>query len=225
MLTPRYLFRDDYAQFSDYFQAHPHKDVSFRKGEYLWAPGTPAQRHFYIKKGIAQVYVDHEDGHRKILSYHGQGTVFPGCQKASFKIENSIVMKAITDVEAMSFDHDTYYVMFQSCEALNAQILEWFACYINLLIYEAAHQKYNDSFMQLCNLLYLMYVHSAPELERTIAITQEELAGILGANRVTVAKNVSKLCQLGVIATHRNWIKLLDLEQLAQFCSKETQED
>ena len=39
--TPKYIFADDFRSLEGYFAAAPHKDVSFRKGDYLWEPGEP----------------------------------------------------------------------------------------------------------------------------------------------------------------------------------------
>lgn len=60
----------------------PHKEVAFHTGEFL-------TNIFYFCSGVAQAFVEHEDGHKKILSFHGTGTVFPGFQKTDFKIEKS----------------------------------------------------------------------------------------------------------------------------------------
>ena len=49
----------------------------------------------YILSGAAENYVEHENVHRKIISFHGSGTVFPGYHQHDYKIERSIVTKAI----------------------------------------------------------------------------------------------------------------------------------
>ena len=78
MLTPRYIFADDFKQFYQYFLSQPHIKKTFRKGEYLWAPGSPCEKIHYIVSGAAVHYADHENGRRKIIRFHAPGTVNPG---------------------------------------------------------------------------------------------------------------------------------------------------
>ena len=47
--------------------------------------------------------------------------------------------------------------MFYENRELSVRMLNWYAAYINLLLYESAHQEYNSTFIKLCNLLYLFH--------------------------------------------------------------------
>ena len=86
MLTPRYYFADDFRGFHDYFLAQPHKETVFRKGELLWKPGQPYDRLNYFLSGAAVHFAEHETGRRRIISFHGPGTVFPGYHTTDFRI-------------------------------------------------------------------------------------------------------------------------------------------
>lgn len=222
MITPRYYFANDFLQFHDYLKEQPHTIKQLQNGEYLWAPNEPLTHTYYIETGIIETMVEHEDGHQKILSFHGGGTVFPGCHQANYKIEQSIVSRALSDVTVMSFLRDDFYAMFQSNKELNAQVFEWYAMYINLLIYETAHQEYNNTFLKLCNLLYLFSKHTASVRSNRIDLTQETIAHILTVNRVNVAKNLARLRKEKIIKTHRSWIEVIDFEALKSYCSNET---
>lgn len=220
MLLPRYVFYNDYIEMYDYLTSQPHADIVVKKGEQLWEPGIAIQYNFYIKSGLAQTYILHENGQRKIMSYHGSGTIFPGCQKESFKIESATVTVAITDMEVMRFRTSDFYEMVLSERKLSALYIEWISKYINLHGYELAHQRMNDSFTKLCNLLYLLSC-SSPKSE-TIAVSQEEIAEIIGNSRVKVAQNIARLRQEGIICTHRNCIGIIDKKKLTDYCSDES---
>ena len=43
MLTPRYFFTGDFAQFQSYFLSKPHAHRTFARGACLWRPGQPFQ--------------------------------------------------------------------------------------------------------------------------------------------------------------------------------------
>ena len=103
MLTPRYLFAGDFQAFHDYFCEQPHLRKRFAKGSCLWRPGQPCEAIHYILSGMAMNYADHESGRRKIISFHGAGTVFPGYHQTDYRIELSLVTTALTDMEVLEF--------------------------------------------------------------------------------------------------------------------------
>ena len=112
MLIPRYYFADDYADFFEYFLTQPHTRKHFHKQEYLWSPGEPLTHIYYIVSGIAQTSLEHENGFRKISSIHSTGTLFPGCHQVEFKIEQSIITTALSDMEVLSFTKSQMLRMF-----------------------------------------------------------------------------------------------------------------
>lgn len=219
---PTYYFAHDYDDLYDFFLSQSHTVKHFQPGDYLWVPGEPLKKVYFFISGIAQTYVEHEDGYRKILSFHGTGTVFPGFQNKSFKIERSIVITALTEITALEFSRSDYYHMTLNNVQLNAHILEWTSTFINLLIYEVAHQRYNNTFLKLCNLLYLLSQHSLEDEQYKIRLTQANIADILAVNRVRVTQNLTRLRKEKIIMSHRKWIEIIDLPKLISYCSLET---
>lgn len=134
----------------------------------------------------------------------------------------SIIFKALSEMEVLSFTREDFYRMFQDNPKLNALMFEWYAMYINLLIYESAHQEYNNSFIKLCNLLYLFSQNSPSGQSLRVDLTQENIADILTVNRVNAARSLLRLRDEGIIEPHRKWIEILDLDALASYCSQET---
>lgn len=220
MLIPRYVFSDDYRQFYDYFLSRPHQRRIFNKGDMLWNLGEPIRNVYYIESGIARSFVTHEAGYNKILYFHGSGTVFPGCQNSVFKIENSIGTQALSRMETLEFTREEFYRMYQENMGLNSQVLETYSLYINLLIYESAHQDYNSAFEKICNLLYLFSLHGATP--GRIDLTQQNIADILAVSLPNVTGNLARLRREGIIVSHRKWIEITDFPRLAACCSSET---
>lgn len=216
METPRYFFTGDFGAFHEYFLAAPHRRRTFARGEYLWEPGEPFGSLHYFLSGAARCCVEHESGRRKIVSFHGTGTLFPVYHERAFRIERAITTEALSCVETLEFSLDDFRAMLSENAALAFALVEWYASYVNLLLYDAAHQEYNGSFIKLCNLLYLLDDRS---LER---ITQEELADMLALSRVNLTRGLSSLRRGGVIKTSRGCVKVLAREALARLCSLET---
>ena len=114
MLMPRYFFADDFRQFYDYFLSQPHIKKTFCKGDYIWKPGQPYEKIHYIISGAEMHYADHENGRRKIISFHGTGTVFPGYRLYEFKIELSLITVALSDMEVLEFTVPQFQAMFEA---------------------------------------------------------------------------------------------------------------
>ena len=156
MLTPRYFFADDFRQFYEYFLSQPHTARTFHKGDYLWKPGQPYEKIHYIISGAAVHFADHENGRRKIISFHGAGTVFPGYRQHDYKIELSLITAALSNMKVLEFTKDQFQKMFETNIALSEQVVNWNSMYINRFLFEIVHQEYNPSFVKICNLLLLI---------------------------------------------------------------------
>lgn len=222
MLTPNYFFTNDFYQFYEYFLTQPHIRKSFHRNEYLWAPDEPFDKIHYIISGSAQNFVEHENGHRKIISFHGTGTVFPGYHEKNYRIENAIITTALSDMVVLEFTKAQFRRMFTENPDLQMAVIDWFSSYANLLIYETAHQEYNSSFLKLCNLLYLLLVRSSKNTEYLTGITQDDLADILGISRVHLTRGLSLLRNEKIIKTRRKQIEVIDPLALKKYCSLET---
>ena len=222
MLTPRYFFIQDFRPLEDYFLANPHVRRQFAKGDYLWEPGEPFRRIHYILSGLSQNYVEHENARRKILSFHGCVTVFPGYHQQDFQIERSILTRALSPMEVLEFTKDQFRRMFEQNGELRARVVEWFATYTNLLLYDTAHQEYNSSFIKLCNLLYLLLVHRTGMGAASMEITQDDLSDLLGMSRVNLTRSLARLREEGIIQTRRKGIAVMRPDALARYCSLET---
>lgn len=220
VFSPRYYYSANDPELYQYLLTQPHRKRHFDSGDFLWKPGEFIERIYYICSGVAVSFVEHETGRRKIFLFAGNGSIYPGCHTMQFKIEQSILTQAITPMETLEFRREDFYRMFQMNTRLNAFMFESYAMYINLLLYETAHQGYNDSFVKLCNLLYLFAQNRS---QNTVELTQENLADILAVNRVNVAKHLAVLREKGILQSHRKSLKILDMQALEALCSIETQ--
>lgn len=222
MLMPRYFFSDDFQQFYEYFLSQPHSQKTFHKGDYLWKPGQPYEKIHYIISGAAIHLADHESGRRRIISFHGAGTVFPGYRQYDYKIELSLVTIALSDMKVLEFTKEQFQNMFETNTALSEQVVNWNSMYINRFLFEIVHQEYNPSFVKICNLLYLLTINQPSCSGLVIDMTQEELSEILGLSRIQVTRGLSELRNQNIISTTRGKVHVVDLPALASLCSSET---
>lgn len=222
MLMPRYFFSDDFQQFYEYFLSQPHSQKTFHKGDYLWKPGQTYEKIHYIISGAAIHFADHESGRRRIISFHGAGTVFPGYHQYDYKIELSLVTIALSDMKVLEFTKEQFQNMFETNTALSEQVVNWNSMYINRFLFEIVHQEYNPSFVKICNLLYLLTINQPSCSGLVIDMTQEELSEILGLSRIQVTRGLSELRNQNIISTTRGKVHVVDLPALASLCSSET---
>ena len=222
MLTPRYYFADDFRAFQDYFLSQPHKERVFQKGAYLWKPGQPYDRLQYYMSGASIHFSDHESGRRKIISFHGPGTILPGYHTTDFRIELSLMTVALSEVHVLEFTIPQFKAMFEAQAELAESVVSWYSKYVNLFLFETIHQEFNSSQVKLCNLLYLLSVNQPSQSGLTIEMTQEKIADILGMSRVQVTRELTELRRRGILTTTRGRMKITDLPALTSLCTEET---
>lgn len=222
MLKPRYYFADDFRAFYEYFLSRPHTCRTFRTGDYLWKPGQPYDRIQYYITGASVHFSDHESGRRKIISFHGPGTIFPGYHTTNFHIELSLTTIALSEVKVLEFTIPQFRAMFQANRDLAESVINWYSKYVNLFLFETIHQEFNSSQVKLCNLLYLLTMNQPSDSGLTIEMTQEEIADILGMSRVQITRELADLRSRGILSTARGKLIITDLPALASLCTEET---
>lgn len=222
MLTPRYYFVGDFRAFQDYFLSCPHEEKVFQKGDFPWPLGAPYEKLHFILSGAEMHYSVHESGHRKIISFHGPGTVFPGYRQNDYRIELSLVTEALSDMRVLEFTLPHFSAMFEENAGLRRQVVNWYSMYINRFLFETIHQEFNSSLVKLCNLLYLLTVNQPANSGLVIEMTQEELADILGLSRVQITRELTALRRRGIISTTRGKLTVSDLPALVRLCTDET---
>lgn len=219
METPRFLYVNEYADFEDEIMKLPHRAEHFVRGDYLWKPGEFVNRSYYIQNGIAKMICLHEDGHQRTLDFHGTGDITPGFHSTQFKIEKSICIIAVTEMDTLCFSSRDLNRLAHDNNAFANRLIEVYAKYINELIYQSCHQEFNHLRLKLCNLL-LIFSDYFPDHE--IHLSQEEIADILAVNRVNIAKAMSSLAEEGILTSSRVRIRILDPDRLKALCSEET---
>lgn len=218
MLTPRYYFADDFRAFYKYFLSQPHTERTFQKGDYLWKPGQPCDRIQYYVSGASVHFSEHESGHRRIISFHGPGTIFPGYHTIDFRIELSLSTAALSSIKVLEFTIPQFKAMFESNAALAENVVNWYSKYVNRFLFETIHQEFNSSQVKLCNLLYLLTMNQPSNFGLTIEMTQENIADILGMSRVQITRELTDLRSRGILSTARG----RHLPALASLCTEET---
>lgn len=218
--TPRYLFNDFLAFAEPGLSRLPFTEGVFLPGEALWDLGEGVYCIDVITRGIVSVSVVHEKGYRKLLYLMGPESVFPGPHLHDFKIERSIQAVAVTETHTRRYDRDDFHKAVINSPELASAVIELYASWINLHIFESAHQSFNSLETKLCNLLYLLSEESESG-DGVIRISRSELADILCTSRESLSRKLNQLASRGLLNLSRNAIAVVDRNGLAQLCSYE----
>lgn len=215
---PKYFFSKDFCEFEDIFIKYGIK-CEFEKDEIISAQGDTLKNSFYIKKGIMQVSVGHEIGKEKTISFMGKGSLFPiGISEHRYKMEYSIVEKAFTYVEAYKLEYEKLRKIVIDNSSLAVSIIEHNCDFTSFLFYEISSLSYDNIRCKVSNILYTL-ICNGPFENNIIELKQEDIASIIGASRIQVARVLQFLRINNVISTRRNFIEILDIDKLSGMCS------
>lgn len=217
---PKYFFSKSLKGYEEIFKQYGLR-CEFRKNDIISSQGDTLKNAFYIKKGVMQVSIGHEIGKEKIVAFIGEGSLFPiGVSEHRYKMEYSMVEKAFTDVEAYKLEYLQVREIVSKNPSIALDIIEDNCDFTSFLFYEIASLSYDSMKCKVSNILYLL---ASNELfkENTIELTQEEIASLIGASRIQVARVLHFLRENNIIKTNRNTIKILDMKKLSELCSKD----
>lgn len=188
----------------------------FRAGEVLFHEGDPSNYVTVITAGEVKVSSVQEDGGETVLAIRGVGDLI-GELSAIDSRPRSATATALTAVEAVVVPAAAFE--FSHSGAAVALLRTVVA-----RLREADRQRVefgsHHSLPRLARrLVQLAETYGRPTPEGTIRIelpvTQEELAGLVGASRESVARALRTLRAGGVVSTARRTITVLDLDRLS----------
>lgn len=214
----KYFFSNDFKEYEHLFIKHGSK-CEFNKNDIISAQGDTLKYAFYIKKGIMQVSVGHEIGKEKIVSFMGEGNLFPiGINEHKYKMEYSIVEKAFTYVEAYKLEYEVLREIVKNNTDLALSIIEHNCDFTSFLFYEISSLSYDNIRCKVSSILYIL-IKDGLFKNNIIELKQDEIANIIGASRIQVARVLQFLRVNNVIKTHRNSIEVLNMDKLSEMSS------
>lgn len=176
---------------------------------------------YYVEKGIFKLSVDHIEGIRKTICFHGEGSICPYSLSRpiddKFQIDvDFFVITAITDIETIRIRPEDFYQALKENPDLSIAMLDYVVMHSNLFMRESLTLSYDSAFVKTCNIVYI-YTHYLNKMG--INLTQSEIGEMIGETRLEVARSLKKLREQNIIKTSRNHIKVLDAETLKLYCN------
>ena len=192
---------------------------TYRPNEAIYLQGEIADGIYFIRKGRVRAYYITNTGKELTYEIIEKGMIF-GESSFLSQCVRPVSVASVTDVELFVCDLEHLYSYMAESEELMKIMLQLLSNTCNHLTEQLRRVTLYDRYQKIASLLLHETKH--PDRDRgvtasSIPYTQEDLALILGLNRVTVNKVLNEWKRNGIIAVAYGRITILkrkDLEEL-----------
>ena len=217
-LIPSIYLANYLNEFEPLIQQYDVQKRIFRKGEFLTRLGVINNTAYYIKSGIIQLSLGHDQG-EKALNLFGPGTVFPvGVEVHEFWIEYEMILQAFSDVEVYSMSYPTLKKIAVENGAFAGELLRENCDFIGYIFFDTINQTFEPCLARICDILYL-YLTKVKPPEAIIPMSQAELAKIAGASQAQMERSIQILKKEEILSTSRKQIAIRDEKKLLAQCT------
>jgi len=192
---------------------------TFRRGEVLCHEGDPGDALVVIVNGTAKVVVYSETGDETVLAIVGAGESFGELALIDGE-PRSATVQALEPIEAFSIHRDAFMSVVHSHPPTAEKLLAVLAAKIRYLTTTVSDLAFLNLEGRLAKkLLELAAEHGREvngEIEILLTLTQEDLAGMVGATRASVNKVLGWYEDRGIISRVGRRIVVRDREKLGR---------
>jgi CRP/FNR family cyclic AMP-dependent transcriptional regulator len=188
------------------------------RGDLILARGNVADHVVILESGRVKVSVTTATGREAVLTFRGPGALL-GDQSLVDDSPRSATVTAVEPVEMLVVTASTFRGYLGSHPDVALVMLATLSSRLRESDRRLAEYAAADTLGRVCSrLVELCETESDPEgadgVQITLPITQEELAGWIGASIESTAKSLASLRSLGWVVTGRRAIEVHDLAAL-----------
>jgi CRP/FNR family transcriptional regulator/CRP/FNR family cyclic AMP-dependent transcriptional regulator len=195
---------------------------TYRRGEVVFHLGDPGQTLHFVRRGRLKIVIPGESGEEAVLTVVGPGDMFGEITLLDGG-PRSATVTALEEVETATLSRSDFLELLHRSPAVAERLLAEMARTIRRLSEEVTDLMFLDLRGRLVKkLLELAEAHGRPGeggIEIQAALTQEELAGMIGATRQRVNRLLGFFEDQGAIARHGRRIVILKPEALRRWAS------
>lgn len=206
--------------------AHESTKRSIRKQTILYYQGEVPRSASIIKSGLFKVYSINSMGEEQIVSFHGNGDMFPLPWIFNEAGNTLFYYEAVTDCEIISVTKDTLTERIAARPELFQQLFQRLMhIHTGLLLRVTALEQSRATEKILFTLYYLMF-HYGKEKKPGIftidlKLTQPAIASLVGLTRETTAKCLSQLRRKGIV-NYRTHTYTVNKEKFEKFLGEDS---
>lgn len=200
------------------------KQVSFTKGEVLFAQAEPSTALYSLSSGLVKITSHSEDGHEQIVGMSSPGKLLVGLQSINDDFyEYSAV--AETDVTACKIKHRALLksvrnqgdIAIRLIGSINAQL-----AHSRSLMQVMGHKCAAAKIASFISLIIPKSEHGNRRF--TLPFSRGEIASLLGLSEETVCRQMAKMKRREILYAPRGKIEILDWERLQLVADEACQE-
>lgn len=186
---------------------------AYRRGEVVFHAGDPGDTLHIVRRGHAKIVVPSEMGEEAVLTVVRPGDLFGEITLLDGESRSATVV-ALEDLETATLSRAAFRDLLRRSPATVEVLLAAMACTIRRLTTEVADLMFLDLRGRLAKkLLELAEMHGGQlpdgSTEIQVQLTQEELAGMIGATRPRVNRLLGFFENEGLIGRHGRSIAIL----------------
>ncbi|MCX6397356.1 MAG: Crp/Fnr family transcriptional regulator [Propionibacteriales bacterium] len=195
------------------------RSCSFGTGEVVFSAGDPAESVHLVVAGHLAVRVSTRDGDLATLSILGPGawigelSLLPGLAPAT----RSATVLALDPVETLALSRSAFGALCEQHPRVERLVVALMAERIRELSTDLLEARYVGLDRRVASCLHrLVDVYGTDRARAVIPLTQEHLAGLVGAARPRVNEVLQRLVVEQVVELGRGRVVVTDLEALAR---------
>ncbi|MEE0433961.1 MAG: Crp/Fnr family transcriptional regulator [Peptococcaceae bacterium] len=204
-----------------------------KKGTVFIKQGEPVEYLYYLTSGYFYRIMTTAKGDEVIYSVKSASDDLASCLVGVFCIfgnhsscthigrTSSTDFVAMTDCEGYMVPKETFYDYVQSDPVLLMHLLDTILDeYTLLLCNYQSHQEHSVA-NRLCQLLLEYSLPNQDNSCRLVGVKNVELAGFLGVHKVTVARIIKALKEMGTLERREDGLYIIDVPQLEAYAKGE----
>ena len=187
---------------------------SFRRSEVIFRKDDPGMHLYLVLDGAVKIALPGELGQEALVGIMRPGEFFG--ELALFdRTPRSATAAALEDTRVALLASEDFFAFLERHPGAVRVVFEALARIIRRLSDRVEDLTFLDVPSRVAKyLLDLTRAHEGPELE--LALTQDELAGFVGASRVSVNRVLSDLERREIVDVHRRRITIKDPDRLSK---------
>src|SRR5699024_11464425 len=179
------------------------QNCKFRKGELVFVEGTKMEHIYLIQEGKVKLSITSNEGDEKTIGFIGKNSIV-GTSSLFNNAQYMFNATSVTDASAIKYNKSEFIEKVMENKELMMQIFKIMSMRIRILTNHSLDLSFNHSYKRLAKALLDMYNSYGKKTNNNdllidFYITQSELGEIIGTTWVTVAHNIKKLSDEGII--------------------------
>ena len=212
-----YVIENDLAAYRELLETLCPESRDYPKDTIFSRSGEKSPWVYFLLEGIVKIYTINPTGYTRILGYHRSNTLF--ALDCICEDKNAVVVtESITPVRVLRVTWRELRAAGERAPRFMEDLVRYYSGVLRLMCFDAESNSVYDVSARLATFLclFLRYRRQEGRRDRTIALTQDELASAVNASRIQIARVCAAFKNRGLIRCGRGTVTVLDPEGLEQ---------